>query len=85
MTDINSSKNNDLLNAHSSSLEFDSEPHILTQEAVVEEMKNYITPLTKQLEDLTRLVQGMSRGHQVNLPLTVGTCAVLLWKFRCGL
>ena len=75
MTGINSSENNDLLNAHWSNLEFDSEPHILTQEAVVEEIKNYITPLTEQLEDLTRLVHGMSRGHQVNLPPTVSTCA----------
>ena len=67
MTEFNSSDNSDLQNARSSNNDSESESHILTQEAVDEQIKNYIGPLTKQLEDLTGLIQGMSRAHQVNL------------------
>ena len=35
------------------------ENRILTQEAVNEQIKGFIAPLTRQLEELTRLVQGM--------------------------
>ena len=35
------------------------EIHTLTQEVVNEQIKGFIVPLTRQLEDLTRLVQGM--------------------------
>ena len=36
-----------------------SEIQTLTQEAVNEQVKEFIAPLTRQLEELTRLVQGM--------------------------
>ena len=35
------------------------ELHTLTQEEVNEQIKELIAPLTRQLEELTRLVQGM--------------------------
>ena len=36
-----------------------SEIHTLTQEAVKEQVKGFVAPLTLELEELTRLVQGM--------------------------
>ena len=36
-----------------------SEIQKLTQEAVSEQFRGFISPLTRQLEELTRLVQGM--------------------------
>ena len=36
-----------------------SEIQTLTQEAVNEQIRGFIAPLTRQLEELTRLVQGM--------------------------
>ena len=35
------------------------EIRILTEEAINEQIKGFIAPLTRQLEELTRLVQGM--------------------------
>ena len=46
--------------AGNSSENFDEEVpeiHTLTQEAVNEQIKGFIAPLTRQLEELTRLVQ----------------------------
>ena len=37
----------------------DSEIQTLTQKAVNEQSRGFIAPLTRQLEELTRLVQGM--------------------------
>ena len=43
----------------------------LTQEAVNEQIKGFITPLTRQLEEMTRLVQGMvKKPHQSHYPWT---------------
>ena len=38
----------------------------LTQEAVNEQIRGFITPLTRQLEELTRLVQGMTTSWHSN-------------------
>ena len=52
----------------------------LTQEAVNEKMRGFIAPLTRQLEELTRLVQGMTTSRHPNsyprteLGTTFGTC-----------
>ena len=47
-------------------VEDESEAGILTQEEVNDQIRSYIDPLTKQLEDLIRLIQGMSRAKQPN-------------------
>ena len=73
MTEMKTSDDNDFQNANRSDSE--SEPHIMTQEAMDEQIKNYIAVLTKLQNDLTRLTQGMSRTHQVKLPLMVNTSA----------
>ena len=38
----------------------------LTQEAVNEQIRGFIAPLTRQLEELTRLVQGMATSRHPN-------------------
>ena len=38
----------------------------LTQEAVNEQIRGFIAPLTRQLEELTRLVQGMTTSRHSN-------------------
>ena len=38
----------------------------LTQKAVNEQIRGFITPLTRQLDELTRLVQGMSTSRHPN-------------------
>ena len=51
----------------------------LTQEAVNEQIRRFIAPLTRQLEELTRLVQGMTTSRHPNyyprteLGITSGT------------
>ena len=48
-----------------------SEIQTLTQEAVSEQIKGVIAPLTRQLEELTRLVQGMvTTSHPSHYPRT---------------
>ena len=37
--------------------------HVLTQEEVSEQIRNHIAPLTKQLEELTQLIQGMTTAQ----------------------
>ena len=43
-----------------------SEFQTLTQEAVSEQIRGFIAPLTRQLEELTRLVQGMTTSRHPN-------------------
>ena len=38
----------------------------LTQEAVKEQVRGFIAPLTRQLEELTRLLQGMTISRHPN-------------------
>ena len=66
MTEIHSLKINIPPNAQGSNTDSESEARILTQEKVDEQFKIYITHLTKQLGDLTRLTQGMSSVHRLN-------------------
>ena len=66
MTEINNSEISGLLKAHRDDVDSDSNVRILTQEEVKEKIKSYIAPLTKQLEDLTWLIQGMLSVHQAN-------------------
>ena len=43
-----------------------SEIQTLTQVAVNEQIRGFISPLTRQLEELTRLVQGMTTSRRPN-------------------
>ena len=54
MTEMNNSETNGLLRAHKSNTDADFRTHALTQEEVGEQIKEYISPFTKQLEVLTR-------------------------------
>ena len=68
------SDSNVSLNAHKSNSDSKFESHMLTQEAVEERSKNYMPPLTKQLEGLTALIEGISDA-QKNPLLTTRTSA----------
>ena len=56
-----------------------SEFQTLTQEAVIEQIRVFIAPLTRQLDECTRLVQGMTTSRHPNfyprteLGITSGT------------
>ena len=49
MTETNSSEADNLLYAHRSNVDAESEGRIVKQKHVDEEIRTYITPLTKQL------------------------------------
>ena len=68
ITGMSNNEINGSQNGHRKNSDSESKPHNLTQEAVHEQIKNYIAPLTKQLEDLTQLIQGISRAHHVIFP-----------------
>ena len=75
MTETESSEISALLNAHWDTTEFESEARMLTQEGVGEQINTYIAPLTKHLEDFTRLTQGMSSVHRKNFSPRASTTA----------
>ena len=63
INELKNSEKNDFRNAHRSNSDFKSEPHFSTQDAVYQHVTKYISPLTKQSEDLTRLTREISRAH----------------------
>ena len=75
MTGINSSENGDLQNAHRDNAYSDSEARVLTQEENYKQMKCYIVPCTRHLEELTWLIQGMSSAHLSNVSSRTSTSA----------
>ena len=75
MTGINSFETSSLLNSYRSNADSESEARILIQEEVNEQIKSYIIPLNKQLEDLTWLIQGISSAHERILSPRASTSA----------
>ena len=57
--------NNAALGTHENDVKSESQTPILTRDEVDGQGRSYIAPLTKQLEDLTRLMQGMSSTQQL--------------------
>ena len=51
-----SSESSPIVSASERNVEDEPEVHVRTQDEVNEQIRNYIAPLTKQLEDLTRLI-----------------------------
>ena len=51
------------------------EAQALTQEEVIEQRGNHIVPLTKQLEDLSQLIQGMTTAQQPSFYRRAGVSA----------
>ena len=72
-TEINSSKTSDLPNGHRDNGDSEIEARILTRQEVCRQIKNYIAPVTKKLEDLSRLIKGLSSVHQTNPSPTAST------------
>ena len=63
------------VSAYESNTDTECETRIVTQEEVDEQIRNYNVSLTRQLDDLTRLIQGMSTAHRANLPPMASTSA----------
>ena len=57
MSKINSTGSSPIVNASERNVEIETEVRVLTQEKVIEQIRNHIAPMNKQLEDLTRLIQ----------------------------
>ena len=75
MSEKDSSESNPFKSAHQSNTDTDSETRILTQGEVDDQIRNYIAPLTRQLEKLIRLIQEMSTAHRPNRSPKAGTSA----------
>ena len=73
--DTDCSKTNVALNALFANTYCESEERILTQRKVDEQIETYIARLTKQLEDLTRLIHGMPNLYRHNLSARSNTSA----------
>ena len=56
MSENYSSEANPIKNAHESNTDTEYETRIWTQEKVDEQIRKYIVPFTRELEDLTRLI-----------------------------
>ena len=75
ITETDSIDVNKPLNTHVSNTCSESEARILTQEEVGEHIRTYVAHLTKQLENLIRLIQGLLSVHWQNLSPRVSTSA----------
>ena len=67
MNETNSYETNDLLTAHRGNADSESEARILIQQKVMNSLGATSLPGPDSLENLTRLIQGMSSVHQQNL------------------
>ena len=63
MNDSKNTESSPIVNAPGRNARDELEVHALTQEEVNEQVRNHIGPLTKQLQDLTRLIQGMTTAQ----------------------
>ena len=64
-----------IMNAPERNTDEKLEERILSQEDVNEQIRSYFAPLTKQLENWNRLIQGVSTVQQPNTHPRVGTSA----------
>ena len=80
MTGNNSSENSPALNSRGINENEESEIRTLTQEQVRGQIKSIIVPLTRQLEDLTRIDQGLSvTSHPNHHPGQIRTRVITSW------
>ena len=66
VSETNSSGTKIIMSVHEINAENESEARTLTQEGVVEQIKNYIAPLTEQQKGLTWLTQRICTAHRSN-------------------
>ena len=70
-----SSGNNPTMSNQEDDVNSETEARILSQEDVNKQIQSYIAPLTKQLEDLTQLLQGLTSIQEPNFYQKAGTSA----------
>ena len=63
MTENNNTECSPIMKAPERNVDDEPEVHVLTQEEVNEQIKSHIAHVTRQLEVLTRLIQGMSTAQ----------------------
>ena len=69
MSESNSTETSPIMNAPECDVEDEPELHILTQQKAKEQAINHKAPLTKQLNNTTRLIQGMTiTQHPTSYP-----------------
>ena len=73
--ETDSSGSNDPMNAHESNTDSESQVRMLTQKEADDEIENYVSPLAKQLENLTQLIQDTLSVHRQNFSPRAGTSA----------
>ena len=76
MSENNSSETNPIKSAKKINTDNESRACILIQKEVKEPVKNSVAPLTKQLEDLTRMIDDSEIVH-CSLALPKGRCLYL--------
>ena len=74
-SESNSTASSPILNVTDRYIEIYPGLHVLIQEEVNEEKRNHTAPLTKQLDYLTRLIQGMKTVVHSTLYPKAGTSA----------
>ena len=74
-SETNNYETSDFPNAYRDNTGSDSEAGFLTKREVEEQIMTYIAPLTKQLEDLIWLIEGMLSVHRQNLSPKASTTA----------
>ena len=75
MSENSSSGNNSAMNTLEDDLISKSETRVITQQDVNEHIRIYIAHLIRQLENLTRLIQGTSAAQQAKFTQMQGTSA----------
>ena len=75
MTEKNSLEGNSAMNSHDTNENEELQIHTSTQSEPNEFVRNFIAPLTRQLKDVTGLIQGLSVTSHPNLYSRVDTDA----------
>ena len=75
MTETDRSETYDIPDSHGKNAESRSEASILTEEGFDEQIRTYIETFTKQLENVTRLIQGASSVYRQNFSARATTSA----------
>ena len=77
MTDSSTTENVELQDLHRNACDTESETNGSTKVEVDEQIRTYIPPKSKQLEELTWLIQGQTETYPSSLPPTASYSARL--------
>ena len=78
MSEIISTEGSPIMMAPKHNNDDEPEVHALTQQEINEQIICHFNPLSKQLEDLTRLIQGMMTAQYPTSCLLAGTSGIFI-------